>query len=223
MLCYDKGFEDFDIRYVGELWVMFEFNHKDTCKNFLETDAMDHWIVEKRPWDRNFVPLDRLIWVDVEGLPLRAWSKQAFTNILTKWGNIVHLDDDLGRMFIKKRICILSSFQEIISEVVTISIDGQPFFIRIKEAPGWTPKFAWETSNVSLENSKERGNVFENQDENSQCDKDEGSYDPFGIYETIEKMNEDGSNAKEVNLNVNDGETRAHESKKKYLFMMRGS
>lgn len=103
MLCYDEGFEDFDIRYVGGLWVMFEFNHKDTCKNFLETDAMDHWIVEKRPWDRNFVPLDRLIWVDVEGLPLRAWSKQAFTNILTKWGNIVHLDDDLGEDVYKKK------------------------------------------------------------------------------------------------------------------------
>ena len=78
MLCYDEGFEDFDIRYVGGLSVMLDFKHKDACKNFLASDAMDHWIDEKRQWDIKFVPLERLIWVDVEGLPLRAWSKQAF-------------------------------------------------------------------------------------------------------------------------------------------------
>lgn len=49
MLCFDEGFEDFDIRYVGGLWVMLEFKHKESCKNFLQSDAMNHWIVEKRP------------------------------------------------------------------------------------------------------------------------------------------------------------------------------
>lgn len=60
MLCFDE----FDIFYVGGLWVMFEFKHKEVCKNFVASDAMDYWIIEKRPWDRNFVPPERLMWVD---------------------------------------------------------------------------------------------------------------------------------------------------------------
>ena len=49
MLCFDKGFEDFDIRYVGGLLVMLKFKHKEACKKFLTSDAMNNWIVEKRP------------------------------------------------------------------------------------------------------------------------------------------------------------------------------
>ncbi|CAI9279869.1 unnamed protein product [Lactuca saligna] len=126
MLCYDEGFDDFDIRYIGGLWVIMEFKHKDACKNFLESGAMGRWIVEKRPWDRNFVPLHRLIWVDVEGLPLRAWK------------------------------------------VMTFNIDGHHFLVRIKEALGWTPSFAWENK-VTSDGSSEHGNGLEYQDENLQA------------------------------------------------------
>lgn len=42
MLCHDEGFENFHIRYVGGLWVMFEFKSKGACKNFLECDTVNH-------------------------------------------------------------------------------------------------------------------------------------------------------------------------------------
>ncbi|CAI9292934.1 unnamed protein product [Lactuca saligna] len=214
MLCYDEGFEDFDIWYVGGLWVMLEFKHKDACKKFLASDAMDHWIDEKRPWDRNFVPLERLIWVDVEGLPLRAWSKQAFKNILAKWGNILHLDDDLGENVYKKRICILSSFQEIISQVIKVSIDGQYFWVRIKQARGWTPSFTWEDKKASSENSNENCNALEDLVDNIHSDNEEGSLDPFGIYETLEKMKGDERHGREFNTGANYEEIKVNDSNK---------
>lgn len=62
-LCFDEAFDNFEIRYVGELWEMFEFKNKEVCKNFLVSDVTNHWIVEKRAWDRNFVPLEILVWV----------------------------------------------------------------------------------------------------------------------------------------------------------------
>ncbi|CAI9289609.1 unnamed protein product [Lactuca saligna] len=49
MLCFDEGFEDFDIRYVSDFWAMLGFRHKEACRNFLASDVMDHWMVEKRP------------------------------------------------------------------------------------------------------------------------------------------------------------------------------
>lgn len=102
MLCFDDNCDDLDIRYVGGLWVMFQFKHKDACKNFMNSKAMDHWVTEKRPWDRNFVPSERFVWVDVEVYSLRAWSKETFKKILSKWGSIVHLDDELGEDVYKK-------------------------------------------------------------------------------------------------------------------------
>lgn len=127
MLCHDEGFENFHIGYVGGLWTMFEFSSSEACKNFLETDVVNHWITEKRKWDRNFIPSDRIVWVDIEGLPLRAWIKVTFRKIVAKWGNIVHLDDNIGEDIYKSRVCILTSFFSIILEVVKVSVDGITF------------------------------------------------------------------------------------------------
>lgn len=41
----------------------------------------------------------------------------------------------LGEDVYKNRICILSTFQGIISDVLKISVDDQMFSVRIKEAP----------------------------------------------------------------------------------------
>lgn len=75
VLCLDEGFENFEMRYVGGLCVLIEFTSTDACKNFIGSAAMDHWIFEKRVWDRDFVPSEHIVWVDVEELPLSAWSK----------------------------------------------------------------------------------------------------------------------------------------------------
>ncbi|CAI9278601.1 unnamed protein product [Lactuca saligna] len=142
MLCHDEGFVDFQIRYVGGLCVMFEFTSKEACTNLLVSDAVSHWIIEKPQWDRNFVSQDRIIWFDIEGLPLRAWSKLPFREILAKWGCVVQLDDNLGEDIYKSHECILTSHLGIIFEVVKVSVDGIIFPVRAKEAPSWTSSFS---------------------------------------------------------------------------------
>lgn len=119
-----KG-DDFDIRSIGGFWAMLEFKHKEALKNFLAGDVVDHWIAEKVPWYRNFVPPERLDWVDVERLPLHAWSKEAFRKILNN-GTIVHLDDGLGEVEYKKIICVLNTTQKIISEALKVSVCNIP-------------------------------------------------------------------------------------------------
>ncbi|CAI9262390.1 unnamed protein product [Lactuca saligna] len=48
MLCHNGCFDNFTIRYVGGLWVMFEFKSKDACKNFLTYDAVNNSIFKKK-------------------------------------------------------------------------------------------------------------------------------------------------------------------------------
>lgn len=73
--CIDEGFEEVEIRYVGGLWVVFEFTSSVVCENIMQNESMDHWLSSKRKWDKHFVREDRLVWLDIEGLPLLGWSK----------------------------------------------------------------------------------------------------------------------------------------------------
>lgn len=45
---------------------------------------------------QKFCSFEKLVWVDVDGLLVRSWSKDAFRKIIAKWGRIVHLEDDQG-------------------------------------------------------------------------------------------------------------------------------
>lgn len=187
MLCSKEGYEDFDIRYVGGFWVMLEFKKKETCKNLLANNVMDHWIVDKRPWDRNCIPPERLVWVDLEGLLLREWSKESFRKLMNKLGSIVHLDDALGEDVYKNRICILTAFQGIISEVVKVNVDDHILSVRIKEALGWTPSFSCDPTKTGFDNGNVHEHFHEEGEVNAYCEKEEESNDPFGIYDTLEK------------------------------------
>ncbi|CAI9260933.1 unnamed protein product [Lactuca saligna] len=188
VLCMDEGFDSFEIRYVGGLWVMIAFNSKTACKNFLSSITIDHWIAEKKPLDRNFVPSERLVWVDVEGLPLSAWSKDSFRKILSRWGIIAQLDDDLGEDIYKNRICILTSIKTIISEVIKVCVYKITYWIRVNEAPGWTPSFVHDFPSPELDNSDIQSSEHNNEHLQYAERNEEVSSDPFGIYDAIEKM-----------------------------------
>lgn len=47
MLCSDEGFDNFDVGYVGGFWVLIEFKVKYGCNNFIKSDGLNHWVVEK--------------------------------------------------------------------------------------------------------------------------------------------------------------------------------
>ncbi|CAI9294632.1 unnamed protein product [Lactuca saligna] len=158
MLSLDEGFEDFDMKFVGGLWVLIEFKSKHACENFVNSDVMDHRLLEKREWDSNFVPLERIVWVDIEGLPLSCWSKDSFRRILSKWGSIVQMEDYVEEDVYKNHVCKLTTSQQIISYMVKVRVDGKLFNIRVKEAKGWTPSFVSDTSKPEPEGCK--GGIF---------------------------------------------------------------
>ncbi|CAI9283608.1 unnamed protein product [Lactuca saligna] len=194
VLCLDEGFDNFEMKYVGGLWVLIEFTTKNACNNFMSNQAINHWILEKRAWDRTFVPSKRVVWVDVEGVPLSTWSKDPFRKILSKWGTIAQLDDDLGEDIFKNRVCILTTIKTIISEVIKVRVDGIIHYIRVKEALGWTPSFVHDFPVADLTESELQDS--EQNEVNSYFSErnEEVSLDPFGIYDAIEKMKKDEAN-----------------------------
>ncbi|GJT07206.1 RNA-directed DNA polymerase, eukaryota [Tanacetum coccineum] len=57
----------------------------------------------------DFVSDERIVWVDIEGIPLNLWSLETFTRIAKKWGEVVDIEDNVDSSFGRKRICMSST------------------------------------------------------------------------------------------------------------------
>ncbi|GJZ75940.1 RNA-directed DNA polymerase, eukaryota, partial [Tanacetum coccineum] len=47
----------------------------------------------------DFVSDERVVWVDIEGIPLHVWSRETFAKIGNKWGEALDIEDNFGSSF----------------------------------------------------------------------------------------------------------------------------
>nr|GEU48517.1 RNA-directed DNA polymerase, eukaryota [Tanacetum cinerariifolium] len=80
-LCSCEGFREVVIKYLGGLWVLFEFSKVETKSKFLKHKCILTWFSSLKPWYDDFVVEERLVWLEIEGVPLRAWNNDTFTSI----------------------------------------------------------------------------------------------------------------------------------------------
>nr|GFB61424.1 reverse transcriptase domain, reverse transcriptase zinc-binding domain protein [Tanacetum cinerariifolium] len=52
----------------------------------------------------DFVSDERIVWVDIEGVPLNAWSRETFLKIGKKWGEALDMEDNSNCSFGRKRL-----------------------------------------------------------------------------------------------------------------------
>nr|GEY33341.1 RNA-directed DNA polymerase, eukaryota, nucleotide-binding alpha-beta plait domain protein [Tanacetum cinerariifolium] len=57
-----------------------------------------------------FVAKERIVWIDIEGVALHAWSRATFAKIGSKWGEMMDLEDGSDDLFARKRICIKKNY-----------------------------------------------------------------------------------------------------------------
>ncbi|GKG32074.1 RNA-directed DNA polymerase, eukaryota, partial [Tanacetum coccineum] len=93
----------------------------------------------------DFVSRDRIVWVDIEGVPLHAWSRSTFFKIGSKWGEVMELEENKYDMFARKRIYIKTVHEDNILEKSKIIVQGKVFVVRAKELFTWSPMFKDDT------------------------------------------------------------------------------
>ncbi|GKC42639.1 hypothetical protein Tco_1060361 [Tanacetum coccineum] len=84
---------------------------------------------------------ERVTRIDIEGVPLCAWSLNTFVRILSKWGSLVYDEDKDSPFFHRKRLCIKTFLENNIFKSFKITVKGKIFCIRAKEVPRWVPTF----------------------------------------------------------------------------------
>ncbi|GKE13982.1 nucleotide-binding alpha-beta plait domain-containing protein [Tanacetum coccineum] len=140
----DEGFENIQLKYLGGYWVMIEFLSKESKDKFMANVVVSSWFSLIQQASNAFHVDERVTWVDIEGIPLRVWSKNTFVRIVSKWGELLYVDDQKETCFHRKRVCIKTKFEESIFESLKVIIQGKVFWVRAKEVYGWVPDFVDE-------------------------------------------------------------------------------
>nr|GFA24275.1 nucleotide-binding alpha-beta plait domain-containing protein [Tanacetum cinerariifolium] len=166
VLC-NEGFDVLKISYLGELWVLIEFESAKVKYLFKENGGANSWFSVLNQASEDFTLGGRIAWVEVEGIPFKLWSGNTFNRIASKWAKLMEVDDYDDMNFHSKRLCILTKVYQNILEGFKIVFHGKVYWMRAKEVPGWTPEFTKdeEEDDVSVEDN--HGGIHSDQEINN--------------------------------------------------------
>ncbi|GJR30324.1 nucleotide-binding alpha-beta plait domain-containing protein [Tanacetum coccineum] len=219
MVLNNEGFDNIKIQYMGELWVLLEFASEASKKMFHANVGVGSWFSQLIQASMEFIIEGRIVWVKIEGIPFKLWSDNTFKRIASKWGELLHIDDQDENCFHSKRLCIQTKVGKNIIESFKIIYRGKVFWIRAKEVIGWVPDFLDESDDEDdsddgvkegdlnvvdtgicggdsdveevLETCfEERLQNDNNPEEVSTSKLENHSEDPFNIYELLNKKND---------------------------------
>nr|GEV83383.1 retrovirus-related Pol polyprotein from transposon TNT 1-94 [Tanacetum cinerariifolium] len=122
-------------------FVLFEFDKEDTKANLMQHTGVKSCFHIIRDAEPDFVSDERIVWMDIEGVPLHVWSRETFTRIGYKWGEVVDLEDNGDSFFGRKRLCIKTKHVVSILEAFKIIIKGKVFKVHAKELFSCNPIF----------------------------------------------------------------------------------
>nr|GEZ62096.1 UvrD-like helicase, ATP-binding domain, P-loop containing nucleoside triphosphate hydrolase [Tanacetum cinerariifolium] len=77
----EEGFKYVNVFYLGGKWVMFEFEMGETKVNMMKHIRVNSWFQVIQDVIQDFISDEHVVWVDIEGIPLHAWSRETFTKI----------------------------------------------------------------------------------------------------------------------------------------------
>lgn len=92
------------ISYLGGLWVLIEFKSSDVKKKFSQHVGVGSWFTTLHHANSKFISDERIVWVDIQGIPLHAWTPNTFRKIGLKWGEVMATNDPVVSDFNKKKV-----------------------------------------------------------------------------------------------------------------------
>ncbi|GJW61151.1 RNA-directed DNA polymerase, eukaryota [Tanacetum coccineum] len=140
-LITEEGFSVVNLVYLGGMWVMIECDNVETKANMIQHTGVKSWFHVIQNVVHDFVSDERIVWVDIEGIPLNIWSRETFTRIGKKWGEALDIEDNVDSSFGRKRLCIKTNQPLSILESFKVVFKGKVYMVRAKELFTWSPIF----------------------------------------------------------------------------------
>nr|GEY33961.1 RNA-directed DNA polymerase, eukaryota, nucleotide-binding alpha-beta plait domain protein [Tanacetum cinerariifolium] len=124
---------------------------------------------------------ERVAWIDVEGVPLKVWSRNTFVKISSKWGSLLYEEDEDAPYFHRKRLYSQDDSSE--SDNDFVDDNSKDRYSEKASKAEEIPETVFEAE----EPGEIKGSVTkESKDEEME---EAHSKDPFNIYDLLEKNN----------------------------------
>ncbi|GJS73537.1 RNA-directed DNA polymerase, eukaryota [Tanacetum coccineum] len=215
----NEGFENVKLFYLGGQWVLLELDSVTSKEKITNHMGVGSWFEVLKPACNSFMCEERLVWVAIEGLPVKALTRNTYAKIVASWGELVDINESDKCSLSCIRVCMRTKPCVLINDRVKIIIKGQLHCICVKEQEAWMPEFQTVMEDdTSLDEESERNNenyrgsdnehVFETSIAHENVDEFQVNPKPscntvifkdlFGIYKIL-KRNKD--------TNVTEGDT----------------
>ncbi|GLU05149.1 hypothetical protein SLE2022_222650 [Rubroshorea leprosula] len=152
-----------NVALLGGRQVIIVDNSEGGLEEFLNRnrEVVELWFEWIKPCSLSTVSsLCRLVWLRLNGVPLKAWSERCFTELGNIIGEVILVDEDTrSKSFLcEGRVLILSAEKRKISTTICLRVDGEDFPIAVSEEewrmdPDWW--LAGERRNPATQPSSE--------------------------------------------------------------------
>ncbi|GJT91615.1 hypothetical protein Tco_1080460 [Tanacetum coccineum] len=163
IILHDEGFVDVKLKYLGGMWVMFEFEKEETKTNMLTHTGVNSWFHTIKDVIHDFASDERIAWVDIKGVPLNAWSSETFSRI----------GKNGGRSF-------------------KIIVKGKVFMIRAKELFTWNPSFVVNKETSSSSDDESVQGEMHKVKQSYLSEEEEGEFKASDVEDLLEKKKSGG-------------------------------
>ncbi|PWA61492.1 hypothetical protein CTI12_AA372670 [Artemisia annua] len=202
----NEGFSNVELKYMGGFLVMIAFHDEETKSRFQDSVVVGYWFVLIKQADNEFNIEERVMWVEIEELPCKWWTKNTFTRIASRWDTLLNEEVlQQGDVHIT-RLCICTKRSNVLMESFKMVYRGKVSWVRTIDVPGWVPDFEEdndEESNDEINEDETQGVTSGvHYDLNDESDADEilklvlrrirknneqQSEDPFGLHEILKR------------------------------------
>ncbi|GJY45692.1 RNA-directed DNA polymerase, eukaryota, reverse transcriptase zinc-binding domain protein [Tanacetum coccineum] len=132
-ICRNEGFSDLNIHHVGGYWIWIQFPSSSACSKFQENESLKKLYSVKRAPSSNFTVDERILWIEISGLPLCAWGSNAYKKIACSFGKFLFFEKEDSSALSSGRVCISSKSHDLIYENVQVEINNELFEATVQE------------------------------------------------------------------------------------------
>ncbi|GKC82939.1 nucleotide-binding alpha-beta plait domain-containing protein, partial [Tanacetum coccineum] len=131
------GLQDCVVHYIGGLSILLEWPTESAANDILDKskNILQNWMEDVQKWDEEMEQPKRLAWIQLEGLPMHAWSVGSVESLTKSFGRIIEVDNINLNSFQVNNINVLllmKSFDSI-NRVIKARLKNRVYQIKVTE------------------------------------------------------------------------------------------
>ncbi|GJY99945.1 hypothetical protein Tco_0517375 [Tanacetum coccineum] len=119
------------------------------CSKFQENESLKRLYSVKRAPSSNFKVDERILWIEISGLPLCAWGSNVYKKIACSFGKFLFFEKEDSSALSSGRVCISTKSHRLIFENVQVEINKELFEATVQEIGSWCTKINGDYIDIS--------------------------------------------------------------------------